>query len=101
MLIMKERIRKILREETFNTFNKEKAERGKLSDVLENLTIDFLGEENICDLIAMYASGTYVIMVLYNGPSKWDLQSKLDQHLRSYIPVNLFSMITDRKCDQN
>lgn len=101
MLIMKERIRKILREETFNTFNKEKAERGKLSDVLENLTIDFLGKENICDLIAMYASGTYVIMVLYNGVSKWDLQSKLDQHLRSYIPVNLFSMITDRKCDQN
>ena len=101
MLIMKERIRKILREETFNTLNKENAERGKLSDVLENLTIDFLGKENICDLIAMYASGTYVIMVLYNGVSKWDLQSKLDQHLRSYIPVNLFSMITDRKCDQN
>jgi len=90
-----------LKEETFNTFNKENAKRGKLSDVLEDLTIDFLGKENICDLIAMYARDTYVIMVLYNGSSKWDLQSKLDQHLRSYIPVSLFSMITDRKCDQN
>ena len=98
---LKENIRKVLKEETIKKFNKNQSERGKLSDILENLAIDYIGEENICDIFALYASGTYVVMVLYNGSSKWDLSPKLDIYLRSYIPVNLFSMITDTKCNEN
>ena len=88
-----------LKEETIKKFNKNQSERGELSDILENLAIDYIGEENICDIFVLYASGTYVVMVLYNGQSKWDLSSKLDTYLKSYIPVRLFSMITDTKCN--
>ena len=98
---LQESIRRILREETIKKFNKNQSERGKLSDILENLAIDYIGEENICDIFALYASETYILMVLYNGSSKWDLSSKLDTYLRSYIPVNLFSMIKDTKCNEN
>lgn len=99
---MKEIIRHILKEETIKKFNKNAAERGELSDVLENLAIGYIGEENICDIFALYVSGTYVVMVLYNGSPRWGgLSAKLDEYLKSYIPVSVFSMITDTKCNEN
>lgn len=96
---LQESIRKILREETIKKFDKSNANRGKFSDVLEKMVIDYIGKKNICDVEAVDSKGYYMIMVLYNGSSKWDLDRELDKFIRNLVPLLKFQvMIIDTKC---
>jgi hypothetical protein len=97
---LQEHIIKVLREETIKKFKKETVNKGKFSDLLEELTISYLGEENVCDVVAVYAENTYIILVLYNGDSGNYLNEKLEVSLKSYIPVALFAIITNTNCDE-
>jgi hypothetical protein len=97
---LQEHIIKVLREETIKKFKKETVNRGKLSNLLEDLTISYLGEENVCDVVAIYAENTYIILVLYNGDSGNYLNEKLEVSLKAYIPVSLFAIITNTDCNE-
>lgn len=69
--------------------------KGKHSNNLKKLTIDFIGEDNVCNLQVLYSHNTYVIDIIYNGVSTYTLPKKLEKFLRSIIPVNLFAIVTD------
>jgi hypothetical protein len=97
---LKSHIIKVLREETIKKFKKETVNKGKFSNLLEELTISYLGEENVCDVVAIYAENTYIILVLYNGESGHYLNEKLEVSLKSYIPVDLFAIITNTDCNE-
>lgn len=97
---LKKYIRNILREETVKKFDKEDVNRGKFSDVLEKMVIDYVGKENICDVIAVYSQKYYIILVLYNGPSPWSLARELNGFIKKIVPFELFVMITDTECDE-
>ena len=85
--------------ENKNKFNREASEKGEYSDLLESLTMYFLGKENICDVFAMYNEGTYAVLVYYNGNADYYLNEELDKFLTTYVPTNLFSHIINSKCD--
>ena len=93
-------VKETLREETIKKFKKENVNRGKLSNLLEELTISYLGEDKICDIVAIYEENTYIILVLYNGDSGHYLNEKLEIYLKSYIPVALFAIITNTDCNE-
>jgi hypothetical protein len=95
-----ESVKETLREETIKKFKKETVNRGKLSNLLEELTISYLGEDKICDIVAIYEENTYIILVLYNGDSGHYLNEKLEIYLKSYIPVALFAIITNTDCNE-
>lgn len=97
---LKSRIIKVLREETIKKFKKEAVNKGKFSELLEELAISYLGKENVCDIVAIYAEDTYIILVLYNGNTGNYLNEKLEVYLKSYIPVELFAIITNTNCDE-
>lgn len=90
----------LITEEQIRRFNREHANQGKFSQALERLSISFIGEKNICDLIAMTADDeNYVVLVLFNGPSPYDLSFKLDVFLKKFLPIKVFSLITDTECN--
>lgn len=95
---MKELIRHILKEETLKKFDRKLANRGRHSDSLEKLTINFIGEDKICDVIAVFSESIYVVMVLYNGGSRYNLDIELQKFLKSIIPIKIFTMIADTRC---
>jgi len=99
---IQENIKKTLREETKNKFNREGSHKGEYSDTLESLTTFFLGEENVCDVYAMYivSDPTYAVLVYYNGESGRYLSDELDDFLTKYVPTVLFSHIVNRKCNE-
>lgn len=97
---LKKSIRNILREETVKKFNREDANRGIFSNILEKITIDYIGEKNVCDVVAVVSQDLYVVMVLYNGSSPWNLNSKLDEFIKKILPIRMFTMISDVKCDK-
>jgi len=89
-------------QETIRKFyNKEDKPRGKYSDRLEKMTTDFIGKDKICDIFALYSNKTYLVMVLYNGSSNNYLDEELQNFLKTIIPVNLFTLITDTNCKEN
>jgi hypothetical protein len=94
-----ESIKKSLNESK-NKFNRENSQKGKYSDLLETLTTNFLGKENVCDVFAMYTEGTYAVLVYYNGNAGFYLNEKLDDFLTKYTPIDLFSHIIITKCDE-
>jgi hypothetical protein len=90
----------IITEEQIRKFNRESATQGKFSKALEQLTISFIGKENICDLVAVTTDEkNYVVLVLFNGPSSYNLSSKLDVFLKQFLPIKVFSLITDTECN--
>lgn len=94
-------IKRILREETIKKFDRKLANRGRHSDSLEKLTIDFIGEDKICDVVAVFSKSMYVVMVLYNGGSRYDLDIELQKFLKSIIPIEIYTMIADVRCDND
>ena len=96
---MKKNIRRVLKEETIKKFNKGGVQRGKFSDALEKLAIAYIGEKNVCDVVAVFSDGLYVIMVLYNGSSPWTLDNNLNEFIRKILPLKLFTMVTDTQCN--
>ena len=99
---MKQLIKHILREETIKKFDKSNINRGKLSSAIEKVATDYIGEENICDLIAILQDKTYVLLVLFNGSSKWDLNTKIENYIKTIIPgIRFFSLINDTECGNN
>jgi hypothetical protein len=99
---LQEHIKETLREETKNKFNREGSRKGEYSDILESLTTIFLGEENICDVYAVYIplDSSYAVLVYYNGGSNYNLSNELDNFLTRYVPIDLFSNISNRKCNE-
>jgi hypothetical protein len=89
-------------QETIRKFyNKEDKPRGKYSDRLEKMTTDFIGKDKICDIFALYSNKTYLVMVLYNGSSNNYLDEELQNFLKTIVPVNLFTLITDTNCKED
>ena len=80
--------------------NKEKLSEStsgveKHSNNLKKMTIDFIGEDKVCDLMVSYVGNTFLVNVIYNGASSYILPKKLEKFLTSIIPVNLFVIVTD------
>jgi len=66
---------------------------------LEKITIAYVGEKNVCDVAAVFSDGLYVILLLYNGSSPWTLDNQLNEFIKKILPLKLFTMVTDTKCN--
>lgn len=88
----------IITEEQFKKFNKVDIESGPLGKAIKNVIINYIGENNICDIAVVYNTNTYVALILHNGPSRHDLDSKLQSFLKNIISEFIIVIINDTDC---
>lgn len=62
--------------------------RGKLSDVIEELTLSYFSDIKICDVVAPYSDDSYIILVLSADYISDVREKKLEKHLESLIGVD-------------
>jgi hypothetical protein len=91
----------ILHESQIKKFNKEGVFKGKYGELVERLLEKVLKNEPICDMVVVNSLSNldlYIVLILYNGPSPWELQSKLENLIRNFLPISVMVMITDIEC---
>jgi hypothetical protein len=70
---------------TLTTFKRSSSNRGRLSDVIEEITVSYLSHITICDVIASYSNDSYAIIVLTPDPISDRLEKKLERHIESLV----------------
>jgi len=68
-------------------FDKNKFDKGKFGDVIEELTLDYLEGKKVCDIAVLYSSGTYMVIVLTAGWVNYNLDTKLMKYIKSYLGI--------------
>jgi hypothetical protein len=87
---------------TIKKFNKEKIERDKMSDVMEELVLRFFENKSpVCDVVAVKVLPTpeYVVLVLtpkYIGNS---VENRIAKYIEDYIGIRPFVLLnTSQDC---
>lgn len=95
VIVTEDQIKKFHREVNNLNYN-------KVSKAIEQLAKNYIGEENLCDIICYKSSGLdemYVLLVLFNGPSSYNLDTKVDKFIKSMLDVKMFTLIKDTECN--
>jgi hypothetical protein len=68
-------------------FDKSKFVKGRFSDVIEEMTLDYLKGKKVCDVAVLYTSDMYMIIVLTSGWVSYNLDTKIMKHIKSYLGI--------------
>ena len=68
-------------------FDKSKYVKGRFSDAIEEMTLDYLKGKKVCDVAVLYASDMYMIIVLTSGWVSYNLDTKIMKHIKSYLGI--------------
>ena len=68
-------------------FDKSKFEKGRFSDAIEEMTLDYLKGKKVCDVAVLYTSDMYMVIVLTSGWVNYDLDTKIMKHIKSYLGI--------------
>ena len=68
-------------------FDKSKFEKGRFSDAIEEMTLDYLKGKKVCDVAVLYTSDMYMIIVLTSGWVSYNLDTKIMKHIKSYLGI--------------
>ena len=68
-------------------FDKGKFVKGRFSDVIEEMTLDYLKGKKVCDVAVLYTSDMYMIIVLTSGWVSYNLDTKIMKHIKSYLGI--------------
>jgi hypothetical protein len=81
-------------------FDKSKFVKGRFSDVIEEMTLDYLEGKKVCDVAVLYASDMYMVIVLTSGWVNYDLDTKIMKHIKSYLGIVPMVVIHENEeCD--
>jgi len=81
---------------TIKRFDREKANKGKLSQVIEELVLNYF-EYPICDVIAIKIpnSEEYVVLILTTQSIRNEVSFKISRYIKNYIGINPMVIIQD------
>jgi hypothetical protein len=68
-------------------FDKSKFVKGRFSDAIEEMTLDYLKGKKVCDVAVLYASDMYMVIVLTSGWVSYNLDTKIMKHIKSYLGI--------------
>jgi hypothetical protein len=75
---------------TLTTFKRSSSNRGRLSDVIEEITVSYLSHITICDVVAPYSNDNYAVIVLTPDPISDRLEKKLERQIESLVGADIF-----------
>ena len=81
---------------TIKRFNRERANKGELSQVIEELVLNYF-EYPICDVIAIKIpnSEEYVVLILTTQSIRNEVSFKISRYIENYIGINPMVIIQD------
>ena len=81
-------------------FDKNKFVKGRFSDAIEEMTLDYLKGKKVCDVAVLYTSDMYMIIVLTSGWVSYNLDTKIMKHIKSYLGITPVVIIHENEeCD--
>lgn len=92
----------IVTESQIRKFNKENLNKGKFGDAIEQIILTYLEPSSICDMAVFQSENDkdfYIGLIIFNGPSRYDLSGKLEKFVKQFIPLNIMIMVSDADCD--
>ena len=90
----------VITESQFVKFNKELANVGPLSEVIEEIIGDTLNKPNICDYVVVYIPDTdsgkdlYAVLIMVKIPM-YSLDVEITKLIQSYIGIRPIVMVND------
>jgi nucleoid-associated protein YejK len=82
---------------TVKQLNKDKAEKGKLSKIIEELALSFLGDKEICDIVATETDHTYILLILIPEWIGYKVDEKLEKHIEDFLGINVMVIVANSK----
>ena len=74
--------------------------RGKLSDVIEELTLSYFSDIKICDVVAPYSDDSYIILVLSADYISDVREKKLEKYIESLVGAeNIVVTLQNQNCE--
>ena len=81
-------------------FDKSEFLKGRFSDAIEEMTLDYLKGKKVCDVAVLYTSDMYMVIVLTSGWVNYDLDTKIMKHIKSYLGIVPMVVIHENEeCD--
>jgi hypothetical protein len=84
---------------TLTSLKRGTTTRGKLSDVIEELTFSYFSDIQICDVVAPYSNDSYIILVLTSDYISEMRENKLEKHIESLVGAdNIVVTLQNQNC---
>lgn len=94
----------IINEEQINStlvnLKRNASNRGKLSNIIEELTFSYLSDIKICDVVAAYSDDSYITLVLTSDYISNSREKKLERYIESLVGVhNIVVTLRNENCE--
>ncbi len=79
-------------------FNKKGVVSDKFTGLIERLVLDFI-DFPICDMVVTKSQDIYMVLILMPKNIFINLDAKIQNYVKKYIPVNVFVIINETECE--
>jgi hypothetical protein len=79
---------------TVKKLNKDKADKGKLSRIIEELALNYLEDKEICDIVATETNHSYILLILIPDWIGYKVDEKLEKHIEDFLGINVMVIVS-------